>query len=91
MTRARWSVAEAKARFSEVIEKAKHQGPQTITKNGKDAVVVVSAAEWHRKLGGEPAGARPEGTLLEFFLNSPLPGSGIDLERIKDRPRDIDL
>lgn len=41
-----WSVAEAKAKFSEVIERAMHEGPQRVTKNGRDAVVVVSAEEW---------------------------------------------
>jgi prevent-host-death family protein len=44
-----WSVAEAKAKFSEVIERAKMEGPQRVTKNGRDAVVVVSAAEWDRR------------------------------------------
>ena len=91
MMKAKWSVADAKAHFAEVVEKAKHQGPQIITKNGKEAVVVVSAEEWRRREEASPAVSRPRGTLLEFFLNSPLRGSGIDLERIKDKPRDIDL
>ena len=43
-----WSVARAKAKFSEVVEKARVEGPQHITRNGKDAVVVVAAAEWAR-------------------------------------------
>jgi prevent-host-death family protein len=79
-----WTVANAKARFSELIEQAQTQGPQTITKHGKDAVVVVSAEEWNRKT------ARV-GTLSEFFANSPLRGSGIDLRRRRDRPRKVDL
>ena len=79
-----WSVAEAKAKFSEVIERAKHEGPQTVTKNGRDAVVVVSAEEWKR------ASVR-KGNLADFFHNSPLRGSGIDLERDKTPPRDIEL
>lgn len=41
-----WSLAEAKAKFSEVVERARHEGPQRVTKNGRDAVVVVSAEEW---------------------------------------------
>jgi prevent-host-death family protein len=79
-----WTVAEAKAKFSEVIEKARHTGPQTITKNGRKAAVVVSAEEWDRRTARK-------GTLVEFFANSPLRGSGIKIERSKDGPRDIDL
>ncbi len=44
-----WSVAEAKARFSEVIERAISDGPQTTTRRGISAVVVISAEEWQRK------------------------------------------
>ncbi len=41
-----WSVAEAKAKFSEVIDKARREGPQRVTRHGKDAAVIVSADEW---------------------------------------------
>jgi prevent-host-death family protein len=44
--RGAWAVAEAKARFSEVIDRALADGPQTITRKGQKAVVVVSAEEW---------------------------------------------
>jgi prevent-host-death family protein len=46
-----WSVTQAKARFSEVVDRAREQGPQAITKNGRPAVVVVSIEEWTRKTG----------------------------------------
>ena len=35
-----WSVAQAKARLSEVIERARAGEPQLITRNGRKAVVV---------------------------------------------------
>ena len=79
-----WTVVEAKAKFSEVIDKARVSGPQTITKNGRIAVVVVSAEEWERK-------TRRAGNLAEFFAESPLRGAGLDLPRVKDGPREIDL
>ncbi|HEY5410426.1 MAG TPA: type II toxin-antitoxin system Phd/YefM family antitoxin [Caulobacteraceae bacterium] len=79
-----WTVAQAKAKLSEVIETARVTGPQTITRNGRKAAVVVSVEEWERK-------TKRKGTLAEFLANSPLRGSGIDLERLKDLPRDIDL
>jgi prevent-host-death family protein len=44
-----WTVAEAKAKFSEVIAKAESDGPQTITRNGRTTAVIVAAEEWERK------------------------------------------
>jgi prevent-host-death family protein len=32
-----WTVAEAKAKFSEVIEHAQTHGPQTVTQHGRSA------------------------------------------------------
>lgn len=43
-----WSVQDAKNRFSEVVEAARHGTPQTVTKHGKPAVVIVSADEFAR-------------------------------------------
>jgi prevent-host-death family protein len=79
---ANWTVADAKARFSEVIEKARREGPQTVTRNGKDAVVIVATEEWNAK-------AARRGSLAEFLLGSPLRGSGLDLDRLQDGPRDV--
>lgn len=80
-----WSVADAKAHLSEVIERARHEGPQTITRNGKKAVVVVSVDEWERR-------TQPKESLVEFFQNSPLRGSGLVIpEREKGGFREVDL
>ena len=78
-----WTVAGAKARLSEVIERAQ-SAPQTITRNGKPSVVVVSAEEWRRK-------RVRRGTLAEFLMDSPLRGADLDLERQRDEPRDLRL
>jgi len=79
-----WTVAEAKARLSEVIERARVKGPQTITRRGRSAAVVVSAEEWERK-------SKRAGNLAEFLAGSPLRGSAIPIRRRKDRPRKVDL
>jgi prevent-host-death family protein len=79
-----WTVAEAKARLSELIERAQSGGPQTITKNGRTAVIVVDAGEWERK-------TRRTGNLAEFFAASPLRQSGLKIKRSKDRPRKVVL
>lgn len=79
-----WTAAKAKAHFSELIYQAESSGPQTITRHGKTAVVVVSAEEWNRK-------TQRKGTLVEFFANSPLRDSGLVIEPVQDMPRKIDL
>lgn len=78
-----WTATDARARFSELLRKAEADGPQTITCNGKPVAVVVAAPQPKRA-------AVNKGTLWEFFQNSPLPGSGIDLERLDHPPRKID-
>ncbi len=79
-----WTVAEAKAKFSEVIDRAKSDGPQTITRNGRKAVMVVAAEEWERK-------TRRKGSLAEFFAASPLRGSGVRIKRLAGQLRKVDL
>ena len=78
-----WTVASAKAKLSEVIERAQST-PQTITRNGKPSVVVVSADEWQRKTARK-------GTLAAFLMASPLRDIDLDLDRQHDQPRDVSL
>ncbi len=82
--RGSWAVADVKAHFNEVIDRALSEGPQIITRNGRKTAVVVSAEEWERK-------TKRTGNLAEFFAASPLRGSGIKIERAKDGPREIEL
>lgn len=79
-----WTVAEAKAKFSEVIDRAVSEGPQNITRNGRTTAVLVGAEEWQRK-------TLRVGNLAEFFAASPLRGSGLKVRRLKSRPGKIRL
>ncbi len=79
-----WTVQDAKNRFSEVIEHTLHDGPQTITRRGKETTVMVSINTF-RVLSGAT------GDLVSFFENSPLSGSDLDLDRKRDYGRSIDL
>lgn len=79
-----WTVAEAKAKFSEVIDRAETKGPQTVTRNGRTAAIVVAADEWERK-------TKRTGNLAEFLASSPLRRSRLTIARRKDRPRKVDL
>jgi len=77
-----WQLQEAKNRFSEVVQRALDEGPQTVTRHGRATVVVVSADEY-RKL------ARGRSSFKRFLRRAPL--SGVDLERDRDAGREVDL
>ena len=79
-----WTVAEAKAKFSELLDKAKSEGPQKITKHGRTTAVIVAAEQWEKKV-------QRKGTLAEFLAASPLRGSGLKLKPISVRLRDSAL
>ena len=76
-----WTIVDAKRRLSEIIERAQF-APQTITRNGKPRAVIVSQAEWEQKTARR-------GALAEFLLASPLRGANIDIEWLRDEPRDV--
>ena len=78
-----WTVAQAKAKFSEVLARAITEGPQTITRRGRTAAIVVDAEEWKRK-------TKRVGTLADFFAASPLREGGLKVPR-RTRPRKVDL
>ncbi|MEX1212370.1 MAG: type II toxin-antitoxin system Phd/YefM family antitoxin [Balneolaceae bacterium] len=80
----KWQLQEAKNRFSEVVRKASEEGPQTVTKHGKDSVVVLSVEDY-RKL------EQPKTSLIEFFRSSPLSGVEVDLKRDKSPARNVEL
>jgi prevent-host-death family protein len=78
-----WTVANAKAHLSEVIERAQTE-PQMITRNGTPSVVMVSVGEWNRK-------TTRSGSLASFLMSSPLSGSAMDDDRLGDAPRPLEL
>ncbi len=80
-----WSVQEAKNRFSALIEAARHE-PQTVTKHGKPAVVVVEAGEYQRLRQLERAHAP---SFAETLLAMPQDDGAF--ARVIVRPRDLDL
>jgi len=78
----RWSVQDAKNRFSEVVEAAREK-PQTVTKHGKRAVVVVAAEEYDRLKTLERQKAV---SFTEHLLN--MPKDDGTFERMKAPLRD---
>jgi antitoxin Phd len=84
---ARWQLQAAKARFSELFRKARSEGPQWVTRQGKEAVVVLPAEDFERL----SARSQQPKSLVQFFAQSPLAGVEIDLERKPDYGRKVEL
>lgn len=82
-----WQIQSAKARFSEVFRRARTEGPQRITRQGKESVMMVAEEQYDRLVGKSH---QPK-NLVQFFRQSPLVGVDLDLERDRDPGRDTDL
>lgn len=82
-----WQVQSAKARFSELFRRARTEGPQLITKQGKEGVVMLPVEQFELLTGR----ARQPKSLVQFFRESPLVGVKLDLTRDKDPGRDFKL
>jgi antitoxin Phd len=77
----RWKLQDAKARFSEVVDRALSEGPQLVTRHGANAVVVIAYEQF--------AKAPPDDEFKAFLTSAPL--YELDLEREEHLPRDIEL
>lgn len=62
-----WQLQQAKNRFSEVVEDALHEGPQTVTRRGEPVVVVVAIDTWRRLTVPAPS-------LKDYLRSAPLEG-----------------
>lgn len=78
-----WQVHSAKARFSELLERAEHEGPQIIARRGTERAVVLSIGEYRKLIAARP-------NLRDYLLGGPRVDD-FDIERSKDRGRRIEL
>lgn len=78
-----WNLADAKARFSEVVRRAREEGPQAVTRHGEVAVYVVSA-EGFREHGSDAQ------ELLAVMRRCPHPDLELESPKIQSPVRDID-
>lgn len=82
-----WQLQTAKAKFSELFRLVRTKGPQRITRQGKEAVVMISDEQYAQLT----ARSRQAKSIVQFFRESPLAGIDLDLERDRDTGRDIEL
>lgn len=69
----KWQVQEAKQRFSELVRRATDEGPQVVTRHGRDVVVVLAADEYRRTKGASPS--------FRDFLRGAPDWSALDIRR----------
>lgn len=77
-----WTLQDAKNRFSTVVDAALAGTPQEVTRRGRPAVVVLSAAEY-RNLVAQAQTAR--GSFVDHLLAFPAD----DVARAGATPRDV--
>jgi prevent-host-death family protein len=84
-----WQLQDAKNRFSEVVKRARDEGPQTVTVHGQRAAVVISAFEFDALI-------KPRMSLVDFLLTEttgqdPWPDDVIEAinDRATDTGRDV--
>ncbi len=79
----KWQLQEAKQRFSEIVRQAQDDGPQVVTRHGRDVVVVVDVDEFDRLTGGAPD--------FKAFLTSAPDIDALGIERPAEPARRIEL
>jgi prevent-host-death family protein len=75
-----WQLQDAKNRFSEVVRRARDEGPQVVSVHGKPAAVVLSADAY-------AALAHPRSSFADYLLSGPVWPDDL-VESINDRSRD---
>ena len=84
---ATWKLEDAKNRFSELVRRAASEGPQLVTRHGRDAAVVLGVEEYRR--------LTQPGDLAAFMADSPLAAAvqkgELRLERSPSLGRDVSL
>lgn len=85
-----WPLQDAQEHFGELVRRARAAGPQRVTINGRDAVVVIAAEAFDK---AKPADYGSGADLVNALMNSPLKGVKLNLRRPwpMGRWRDIDL
>jgi antitoxin Phd len=79
-----WNLADAKNRFSEVVDRAMTEGPQHVRRRGEAAVVVIAEGDYERMKGKRPS-------FKEFLLRGPgVSLEGVDLNRDRSPGRDFE-
>jgi prevent-host-death family protein len=81
-TGSNWQLQVAKARFSELVKRAREQGPQHVSFRGEPAVVVISEADFAKL-------TKSRRSIVDHILEGPAWPDDI-VDAINDRSPDTD-
>ena len=79
-----WQLQEAKQQFSRVVDQARSEGPQVVTRHGREVAVILDVDEY-RRLRGE------SGDFKEFLLGPPYVDVDLPIGRDHDPGRGIEF
>ncbi len=77
-----WQLQTAKQKLSEVVDRALAEGPQVISRHGRETAVVVSINDYRRMTSNDG---------FKRYLTRGKSLEGLDLDRAGDLPRPVDL
>lgn len=77
-----WSLQHAKARFSELVATCLENGPQMVTRHGREVVVILPAEDYKKTTA-------PRQSLKDFFLSAPR--AELNTRRSRDDDREVVL
>ena len=77
-----WKLADAKNKFSKVVDMALEEGPQKITRRD-NAVIVVALKEFERLTGKKPG--------FKHYLKKAPSFDGLNFKRDDSNPREASL
>ena len=82
-----WKLQDAKAQFSHLIQLVCTEGPQRVTRQGKEVAVVVPIEQFDQLTRAQ----NKQKSLVDFFAESPLAKANINLKRDKSFSRVVNL
>jgi len=82
-----WKLEDAKNRFSELVRRARSEGPQVVTKHGRESVVVIGIDDYRTLTAAD--------NLVDFLSDSPfgeaMRAGELHLRRTEDFGRQVEL
>ncbi len=78
-----WRLADAKNKFTELVNRALSEGPQRV-KRRNDVVIVLAERDYEELTGAKPS-------FKDFLLQDSPTFDGLDLERNRSPMRDVEL
>ncbi len=83
----KWQLQEAKNRLSHVVDLAIEEGPQTVTRHGKEVAVIVAKEDFDKRRRSRA----PRGTVVAFLRGLSFVRARLDVERSRDVDRELEL